>query len=33
MTDWPHEHYNGANQWFHEKYSQHKKIAMEFLDE
>lgn len=33
LKDWPHKHYNGANRWFNQKYSQCKTIATEFLTE
>lgn len=33
LKDWPHKHYNGANQRFNQKYLQHKMIVMEFLNE
>ncbi|KIM51924.1 hypothetical protein SCLCIDRAFT_33056 [Scleroderma citrinum Foug A] len=33
LKDWPHKHYNGANQRFNQKYLQCKMIATEFLNE
>lgn len=33
LKDWPHKHYNRANRWFNQKYSQCKTIATEFLTE
>ena len=33
LKDWPREHYNGRNRCFNEKFTQHRTIATEYLDE